>query len=307
MDSIRLHAPATVANLSCGFDILGVCLDDPYDEIEIKKISKKKVILNSLDSEFSNIPLNPEKNTGGIPAIKIINDLALDFGFEINIKKGIPLYGGLGSSAATAAGVVYGINILLKKCLSNDEMVKYALEGEKISSETPHADNIGPCINGGLVIIKSTNPLKLINIKTGEYYFSIIHPKVKVSTKEARKLLPQEVKLKDAVKQWGNIASLVYGFSTSDSNLIKSSMVDHIVEPIRSKLIPHFDEIKENVLKNNAIGCSISGSGPSIFALSASKQNSLKILSEMQNIYNKYNVKYHSFCSKINNKGIEVL
>ena len=307
MDSIRLHAPATVANLSCGFDILGVCLDDPYDEIEIKKISKKEVILNSLDSEFSNIPLNPEKNTGGIPAIKIINDLALDFGFEINIKKGIPLYGGLGSSAATAAGVVYGINILLKKCLSNDEVVKYALEGEKISSETPHADNIGPCINGGLVIIKSTNPLKLINIKTGEYYFSIIHPKVKVSTKEARKLLPQEVKLKDAVKQWGNIASLVYGFSTSDSNLIKSSMVDYIVEPIRSKLIPHFDEIKENVLKNNAIGCSISGSGPSIFALSASKQNSLKILSEMQNIYNKYDVKYHSFCSKINNKGIEVL
>ena len=307
MDSIRLHAPATVANLSCGFDILGVCLDDPYDEIEIKKISKKKVILNSLDSEFSNVPLNPEKNTGGIPAIKIIDDLGLDFGFEINIKKGIPLYGGLGSSAATAAGVVYGINILLKKCLSNDEVVKYALEGEKISSETPHADNIGPCINGGLVIIKSTNPLKLINIKTGEYYFSIIHPKVKISTKEARKLLPQEVKLKDAVKQWGNIASLVYGFSTSDSNLIKSSMVDHIVEPIRSKLIPHFDEIKENVLKNNAIGCSISGSGPSIFALSASKQNSLKILSEMQNIYNKYSVKYHSFCSKINNKGIEVL
>ena len=307
MDSIRLHAPATVANLSCGFDILGVCLDDPYDEIEIKKISKKEVILNSLDSEFSNIPLNPEKNTGGIPAIKIINDLALDFGFEINIKKGIPLYGGLGSSAATAAGVVYGINILLKKCLSNDEVVKYALEGEKISSETPHADNIGPCINGGLVIIKSTNPLKLINIKTGEYYFSIIHPKVKVSTKEARKLLPQEVKLKDAVKQWGNIASLVYGFSTSDSNLIKSSMVDYIVEPIRSKLIPHFDEIKENVLKNNAIGCSISGSGPSIFALSESKKNSMKILSEMQNIYNKYDVKYHSFCSKINNKGIEVL
>ena len=307
MDSIRLHAPATVANLSCGFDILGVCLDNPYDEIEIKKISKKKVILNSLDSEFSNIPLSPGKNTGGIPAIKIIKDFALDFGFEINIKKGIPLYGGLGSSAATAAGVTYGINVLLKKCLSNDEVVKYALEGEKISSETPHADNIGPCINGGLVIIKSTNPLKLINIKTGEYYFSIIHPKVKVSTKEARKLLPSEVKLKDAVKQWGNIASLVYGFSTRDLNLIKSSMVDHIVEPVRSKLIPHFDEIKENVLKNNAIGCSISGSGPSIFALSESRQNSMKILSEMQKIYNKYNVKYHGFCSKINNKGIEVL
>lgn len=307
MDSIRLHAPATIANLSCGFDILGVCLDGPYDEIEIKKISKKKVILNSLDSEFSNIPLSPEKNTGGIPALKIIKDLALDFGFEINIKKGIPLYGGLGSSAATAAGVAYGINVLLKKCFSNDEVVKYALEGEKISSETPHADNIGPCINGGLVIIKSTNPLKLINIKTGEYYFSIIHPKVKVSTKEARQLLPLKVKLKDAVKQWGNIASLVYGFSISDSNLIKSSMVDHIVEPVRSKLIPHYDEIKEYVLKNNAIGCSISGSGPSIFALSESKQNSIQILSEMQNIYDKYNVKHHGFYSKINNKGIEVL
>ena len=307
MDSIKLHAPATIANISCGFDILGVCLDSPCDEIEIKKIANQEVIINSIESQFSNIPLIPNQNTGGIPALMIIKDYKLDFGFEINIKKGVPLCGGLGSSAATAAGVAYGINKLLNNQLSLEEVVKYALEGEKISSKTPHADNIGPCIKGGFVIIKSTNPLELINVSISDYYFSIIHPEVKISTKMARELLPENIKLKDAVKQWGNIASLVYGFSSDNVELIKSSMNDYIVEPVRSKLIPHYDEVKENVLNHGAIGCSISGSGPSIFAMAESSEDSKRILSEMEKVFNKHSIPYHSYLSKINKTGIIII
>ena len=307
MDSIKLHAPATIANIACGFDVLGICLDAPYDEIEIKKISSREVVINSIKSSFSDIPVIPNQNTGGIPALMIIKDYCLDFGFEINIKKGIPLCGGLGSSAATAAGVTYGINKLLNNKLSKEEVVKYALEGEKISSKTPHADNIGPCINGGFVIIKSTNPLELINVPVGDYYFSIIHPEIKISTKMARELLPENIKLKDAVKQWGNIASLVYGFTSNNINLIKSSMEDYIVEPVRSKLIPHYDEVKENALVNGAIGCSISGSGPSIFSISENYENSKRILLGMERVFSSHSISYHSYLSKINTTGITIL
>ena len=169
MTEISLRAPATVANLSCGFDILGICLKEPYDEIVITKNSDKNVLIEIQDSEFSNIPSNPNENTGGIPAKLIINDYHLDFGFNIKIKKGIPLCGGLGSSAATAAGVVYGINKLLDLKMPLDQLIKYSLEGEKLSSKSPHADNIGPCLMGGLVLISDAMEFDLVSIPVGEF------------------------------------------------------------------------------------------------------------------------------------------
>ena len=155
MNNIKVKAPATVANLSCGYDILGLCLDNTNDEIKIEKIKENKIILDLIKSDFADVPTDPKDNTGGLPAILIHEKLKLNYGFKITIKKGIPLFGGLGSSAATAAGVVYGINELLDKPFTSDEMIAYALEGEKISSKTPHADNIGPCLLGGLVHIKN--------------------------------------------------------------------------------------------------------------------------------------------------------
>ena len=307
MNNIKLRAPATVANLSCGFDVLGLCLNDPYDEIEINKISSKKIIINSIDSEFSNIPTNPKQNTGGIPAILIQADLFLDFGFEINIKKGIPLCGGLGSSAATAAGVVFGINQILNRKLSLNEMIRYALEGEKLSSESPHADNIGPCLLGGLVLIRDTQTFDLINIPTGELFISIIHPDIKIDTKTARKILPEKINLNSAIKQWGNIAALTHGFSVGDINLIKRSMKDYIIEPVRSKLIPSYSNIKEAALSAGAIGCSISGSGPSIFALCETENIAKKVNIKMESVLGEKTIKYHSYISSINNQGIEVL
>ena len=307
MDKITLRSPSTIANLSCGFDILGVCIKEPFDEITISKNSSKTVTIKSLDSEFSDIPVIPEDNTGGVPAQLIINDLNLDFGFNISIKKGIPLCGGLGSSAATAAGVAYGINKLIGNQLSENEVIKYALEGEKLTSDSPHADNIAPCITGGLLIIKSTNPLELIKVKTGNMYFSIIHPDVKIDTKTARRILPTKVYLKDAIKQWGNIAALTYGFSSNNFNMIKSAMSDIIIEPVRSKFIPHFKEIKAASLQSGSIGCSISGSGPSIFSLSQTKKDAVKVLANMERVLINNDIKFHSYISSINSKGITIV
>ena len=307
MDSIILRSPATIANLSCGFDIFGICLDEPYDEIEIKKIISKEIIIHSLDSEFSNIPTNPKENTGGLPAELIISNYSLDFGFEINIKKGIPLCGGLGSSAATAAGVVFGINKLLGNKLSQNDMMKYALEGEKISSKSPHADNIGPCFMGGLIIVSDMKPIDLIQLSVGDFYFAIIHPDVKIDTKTAREILPEAVELKTAVKQWANIASLTCGFVLNDINLIKKSMKDYIFEPLRSKLIPKYSNIKKIALENGAIGCSISGSGPSIYALCESREVAGKIAKLMEVPLIDSKICFHTYISKINHQGIKII
>ena len=307
MDSITLRAPATIANLSCGFDVLGLCIKNPFDEIKITKNNDCNVVISIQDSPFSDIPDNPNQNTGGIPAQLIIDHYNLDFGFNIDIKKGIPLCGGLGSSAATAAGVVYGINEILDKKLSFSNMIKYALEGEKLSSDSPHADNIGPCIAGGLVLIRDTKSLDLINIPIDNYYFAIIHPDILINTKSARKILPKKIDLDFAIKQWGNVASLTYGFSSKNIDLIKKSMKDYIIEPVRSKLIPAYDNIKNTALDNGAIGCSISGSGPSVFALCEDRNKAEKILISMEKVLLDNSIKYHSYVTSVNNQGIEIL
>ena len=307
MDKIKIKAPATVANLSCGYDILGLCIDELYDEIEISKISEKKVIIDVLDSQYSNIPINPHENTGGVPAILIQKKLKLDYGFRIKIKKGIPLCGGLGSSAATAAGVVFGINQLLGNVLSLNEMIEYALEGEKLSSDTPHADNIAPCIMGGLVLIKSTYPLDLIKLPVGPFFLAIIHPDIIINTKTARKILPEMIELKSAVKQWGNISALTYGFTINDLDIIKSSMKDFIIEPVRSKLITGFSDIQNAALKNGAIGSSISGSGPSIFALCENKEIAESVFAGMKEVAGKSKIAFEGYISSINHSGSEIV
>ena len=307
MDKIKIKAPATVANLSCGYDILGLCIDELYDEIEISKISEKKVIIDVLDSQYSNIPINPHENTGGVPAILIQKKLKLDYGFRIKIKKGIPLCGGLGSSAATAAGVVFGINQLLGNVLSLNEMIEYALEGEKLSSDSPQADNIAPCIMGGLVLIKSTYPLDLIKLPVGPFFLAIIHPDIIINTKTARKILPEMIELKSAVKQWGNISALTYGFTVNDLDIIKSSMKDFIIEPLRSKLITGFSDIQNAALKNGAIGSSISGSGPSIFALCENKEIAESVLAGMKEVAGKSKIAFEGYISSINHSGSEIV
>ena len=303
MNQVRLKACATVANLSCGFDILGLCLNNPYDEIIIEKNNEKLVNLEILDSPYKDIPSNPDNNTGGVPAKLIMRDLNLNFGFNIKIKKGIPLCGGLGSSAATAVGVVFGINQLLNKKLSTKQMLAYSLEGEKVSVSSPHADNIAPCLLGGLTLIRDTKSLDIIKIPISDFYISAIHPNIKINTDYARKILPSNILISDAIKQWGEVASLVYGFSIDDVPLIRRSMNDHIIEPIRKKLISGFDEIKSGALNLGAIGCGISGSGPTIFALCESHEIATKISKFSTEYYSSINLVCNTYISQINQIG----
>ena len=303
MDRIKIKAPATIANLSCGFDVLGLCLDKPYDEIEIKKISNKAINLNILDSPFSDIPSKPSENTGGVPAQLILEDMNLDFGFEINIKKGIPLCGGLGSSAATASGVVFAINKILDNSLTLNQMLTYALEGEKVSVTSPHADNIAPCLAGGLCLVRDTATLDVINIPISEYSLALIHPEIKISTEDARNILPDSIELKKAISQWGNLGALIMGFSNNDSVLIKRSMHDNIIEPVRSKFIKGFNTIKKKSIDFGALGFGISGSGPTMFALCEKKDISETICSFSKNFYNSLNMKCDTYVSNINHEG----
>ena len=275
----------------------------PYDEIEIEKTSNKKIQIIILDSPFSNIPVNPKQNTGGIPALLIQKKLNLNCGFKIKIKKGIPLSGGMGSSAATAAGVVFGINKLLDNVLTENEMIKYALEGEKISSYSPHLDNIGPCLLGGLILVRQNEPPDLIKLPIGPFYIALLHPKIKIDTKLAREILPEKIPLNKAVQQWANISALTFGFTVNDKDLIKSSMKDIIIEPIRSKLIQGYNEIRNSAINSGAIGSSISGSGPTIFALCSNEKKAKSILKSMKLTADQFKLSYHIYVSSINHSG----
>ena len=307
MDSIQLKSCATVANLSCGFDVLGLSINEPYDEITISKSNDKSVKLEILESVYDDIPSEVEKNTGGVPAKLILNDFKLDFGFHIKIKKGIPLCGGLGSSAATAAGVVFGINQLLNQKLDVKQMLSYALEGEKVSVVNAHADNIAPCLLGGLTLIKDTNSLEVIKIPISNFHIVAVHPDIKINTQDARDILPNQISLKLAIKQWGSLSSLVYAFSNNNLDLIKSSMHDYIVEPLRKKLITGFDQIKKNALDMGALGCSISGSGPTIFALCETKKIAEDIGQYSSDYYNSINLDSDIYISSINKTGPQII
>ena len=307
MDKVKIKAPATVANLSCGFDVLGLCLDKPFDEIEVSKIDRNEVSIDILDSPYSNIPSNPEKNTGGVPALSIIKDLSLDFGFNIKIKKGIPLCGGMGSSASTASGVVFGINQILNNRLTKKEMLKYALEGEGVSVSNAHADNIAPCLLGGLTLIRDTKSLDIINVPISDYCISLIHPHFYISTQEARDILPTNIKLSSAITQWGNIGALVLGFMLNDNKLIARAMNDVVIEPVRSGLIKGFDDIKNNAIELGAIGCSISGSGPTMFALCENETIAQNILDFSESFYQKLNINCDTYLSRVNTLGSTII
>ena len=206
MKSVKLKAPGTVANLVCGFDVLGLCLHAPYDEMEIRLLQEKKVVIRSADGY--PLPLDPALNTAGAPLLEMIRDLQQDIGFEVLIKKNIRPGSGLGSSAASAAGAVVGANHLLGNIFSKEDMVRFALFGEKVASGVKHADNIAPCIYGGITLIRSIFPLDIVSLECPDLFVTVVHPQIEVRTSDARQILRKEVLLKDAIRQWGNIAGL---------------------------------------------------------------------------------------------------
>src|SRR5450432_277497 len=278
---VRIIAPATVANLVCGFDVLGMALNDPQDIMELSLSDEPGIRIKHIDGY--DLPTEPAKNVAGAGLIALMEEYAdKKIGFDLIVDKCIKPGSGLGSSAASSAGAVVAANHLLDNHFSNEDLVRFAMNGEKLASGVKHADNIAPCIYGGVTLIRSIFPLDIIPIESPELFVTVLHPQIEVRTSDAREILRKEVLLKDAIRQWGNIGGLVAGLMTGDYALIGRSLEDVIIEPVRSILIPGFDEVKSRCKEAGALGGGISGSGPSIFMLSRDEKTAIKVETEMQ-------------------------
>lgn len=306
MNEIKIFSPATVANVSCGFDVLGFCLDTIGDEMIVRKTSEKGIRIIKI--EGYDLPFEAEKNVAGVSALALIENAKPDCGFEIEIYKNIKPGSGIGSSSASAAGSVFAINELLGKPYNKTQLTYFAMKGEALASGSEHADNLAPGLFGGFTLVKSTLPLEVLQLPTPSQLFAtIIHPKIEVKTSEARAILPKEIPLKDAIIQWANVGSLVHALHTNNYDLIHRSLSDGIVEPYRKKLIPHFEDVKFAALTSGALGCGISGSGPSIFALSKGKKQAKAVEGAIKSIYSKTDIDFYTFTSPINTEGIKIL
>ncbi|HMB61990.1 MAG TPA: homoserine kinase [Eudoraea sp.] len=303
MKKIRVFCPATIANISCGFDVLGLALGGVGDEMTVEKVPEKGIHISKITGQ--QLPLESHKNVAGVAGMALLEAAGNDHGFRIEIHKKIKAGSGIGSSAASAAGVVYAINELLDRPFATLELVKFAMEGERLASGVEHADNVAPALFGGFTLVRSYEPLDIVKINTPAALFAaIIHPQIEVKTSDSRKILKTNITLKDGIRQWGNVGGLIAGLFQEDYALIGRSLVDHIVEPIRSMLIPGFEEVKKKAMEAGALGCGISGSGPSIFALCKGEVMAAKVAGAMKEVYENIGIDYDVHVSGINTEGV---
>ena len=305
-NEIKVFCPATVANISCGFDVLGVALDSVGDEMTIRKVPEKGIKITKLTGQ--DLPKETLNNVAGVAGNAFLLAADYDGGFEIEIDKKIKPGSGIGSSAASSAGAVWAMNYLLSNPFSKTELVKFAMQGERLASDVAHADNVAPALFGGFTLVRSYNPLDVITIPApSELYVTIIHPQIEIKTSDSRKILKTTISMETGIKQWGNVGGLVAGLFKEDYELIGRSLEDYIVEPIRSILIPGFDEVKKVALQAGALGSGISGSGPSIFAFSKGNDTAIKVGDAMKLVYDKIGIAYEIHVSKINMDGVRTI
>lgn len=306
MNEIKIFSPATVANVSCGFDVLGFCLEGIGDEMVVRTCANKGVRITKI--EGYNLPIETHLNVAGVSAQALIEDAQPNFGFEIEIYKKIKPGSGIGSSSASASGSVFAINELLGRPYNKTQLTYFAMKGEAMASKSYHADNLAPGIFGGFTFVKSVEPLDILQLPTpNNLYAVIIHPQIEIKTSEARALLPENIRLKDATVQWANLGSLVHALHTEDYKLLGRSLNDVIVEPHRSQLIPFFDVVKRESIISGALGTGISGSGPSIFSLCEGLKSAEAVEKAMRNVYKETGIEFETYVSKINVDGIKVL
>lgn len=302
MKKIKVHSPATVSNLVCGFDILGMAIREPYDEITLAVRDEPGISI--IHEDDFGLPVDPAVNIAGVALQAMITELDIKHGFEITICKHIKPGSGIGSSAASAAGIIAAANMLLDAGLSLNDQIRLAMEGEVLASGSRHADNLAPCIYGGLVLIRDTPSFDIIPLHLPPMHVTVVHPQIEVKTSYARQILPKEVPLPTAVKQWANVAGLITGFLKEDYDLISRSMHDHIVEPVRSKLIPGYDDVMKRCREAGVIGGGISGSGPSLFMLSKEKTTAQKAGDIMKDIYQKLGIDHKVYVTEVSDKGV---
>ena len=306
MNEIKIFSPATVANVACGYDVLGFCLDTIGDEMVIRKTKEKGITISKI--EGFDLPYNIEENVAGVSALAMYNAINVDFGFEIEIYKNIKPGSGIGSSAASAVGSVFGMNELIGKPFNKTQLTEFAMKGEAIASQCEHADNLAPALFGGFTLVKSVKPLEVLQLPTPkDIYATVIHPLIEIKTSESRAILPSKVVLRNAIHQWANVGSFVHALHTNNYELLSRSLKDVVVEPYRSQLIPSFKEVKQAVLDNGALGCSISGAGPSIFTLNKGLENANRVKQVMHEIYKKTDIDFEIHVTKINEEGVKIL
>ncbi|MFO7890061.1 MAG: homoserine kinase [bacterium] len=304
ISEIKIFAPATVANVGCGFDILGFALQHPGDYVTVRKIHGSEVRIKKITGDEGKLPRDPDKNTAGVAAMEFLKKFNIKSGVELEIQKGMPMGSGLGSSAASSAATLFGLKHIFLHNTDRKQLLSCGLQAEAAACGYPHADNIAPSLLGGLVLIRSYDPLEVIPLSFPEDLFcTVICPHIELKTRKLRELLPEKVLLSSAVKQWGNVAGLIIGLEKKDYVLISRSMEDYIIEPVRSAFIPFFQKIKSCALASGALGCSISGSGPSVFALSQGKDTAEMVSTSMADIYEKHSISYKIYNSSINREG----
>ncbi|MBC3845247.1 homoserine kinase [Winogradskyella echinorum] len=306
MDKVKIFAPATVANVSCGYDAMGFALQGLGDEMFFSKTNSKTVTISKI--EGAKLPFEANKNVAGVVALNMLKDSDADFGVDIQIFKNFKPGSGLGSSAASAAGTAFAVNQLLNNKYSNLELTKFAMQGEVTACGSAIADNVAAAIYGGFILVRNYDPLDIIQIPSpSELTATIIHPQIEIKTEDARKVIKSEIPIKTAIAQWANVGGLISGLHTNDFDLISRSLVDHVAEPQRKHLIPHFDTIKNAALKSGALGASISGSGPSIFALSKSTEIANNVAEAMDMVYKNSGIDYNIYVSKISKLGTKII
>ena len=306
MNEIKIFCPATIANLNCGFDVMGLCLEGIGDEMIIRKVAEKGIRITKITG--ADLPLETEKNVAGVAALALLNAIQSDFGFEIEIHKKIKAGSGIGSSSASAAGAVFGINELLGKPFTKHELVDFAMKGEAVASGSEHADNVAPCLLGGFTLVRGYNPLDVIKIESPSELFAVVlHPHIEVKTSDSRAVLSPTVSLKNAITQWGNLGGLIAGLYTKDYELIGRSLNDVIVEPARKHLITNFEKVKNAALQNGALGSGISGAGPSIFALCKGQSIANTVAKSMSDAYSDSGIAFDIHISKVNDEGTKII
>lgn len=308
-DSVKVFAPATVANVVCGYDVLGFAVNQPGDEVIMRLTGGKGISISKITGDDGKLPLNPEKNTVSASVQHYLNHIGKpDTGIDIELHKKMPIGSGLGSSSASTVAGLFAVNTLFDNLLTNRDLVPFAMKGEELACGYGHADNVAPALMGGFVLIRSYEPLDIISLPfPQDLHAAIVYPEVDVPTKDARQMIRSKVLLKDAVTQWGNVAGLVSGLFMNDYGLIGRSMTDILVEPVRSILIPDFAVLKGLALENGALGFGISGSGPSVFALTRDAETAKTITEKLQQHLKGLAINSLSFVSEVNKRGPIIL
>lgn len=308
MKTIRAFAPATVANVSCGFDVFGFAVEAPGDEVILTLTDTPGVRITRIEGDDGRLPRDVNKNTAAVPVVNFLQAIGSDQGVDIVLKKNLPLGSGMGSSAASSVAALVGINHLMGEPFTREALLPFAMEAERIACGSGHADNVAPSLMGGFVLIRGYDPLDVVSIPTPEnLYCTLIHPHIELNTQDSRQVLRRNIALKDAIIQWGNIAGLVAGLMKPDFGLISRSLKDVIAEPIRSMLIPGFDRIKQTAVNQGALGSGISGSGPTIFALSTDVAIASRVGEAIKQEFAGFQLNSEVFVSRISGKGALVL